>query len=238
MKQGIGTALSWLVLFVLAGGVAGGVRIAGASPSEAEASFEAGSLDATRGLAAGTGEVADRGEILQLLSLYAHLFDEVGAEAWSELFVEDAIFEIAFAEAEAEADAGAGKPVTPGGSRIASRWIGRAAILEVMGPRRAYFETKGVQRRHYLSNPVVYDLEAESARVAVYLMLVSIDAEGTLEIVGTGRYKGRVVKSPGGWRIEHWRLEADGPAVEMSEDTASEGGSGGDSQGASGDTRR
>jgi 3-phenylpropionate/cinnamic acid dioxygenase small subunit len=154
-------------------------------------------LDLSELLGTRSFPMEDRLAILQLISLYSHLVDDFDVTQWGDLFTEDARFEIAFA---------ADRPEN------AAVWQGRKAILEVIAPRQSNFRAQGIQRRHYLTNPVVHHQGADSARVMVYLMLASVPPGGGMEIEGTGRYDGLVVKTSDGWRIRDWVLTADGHA--------------------------
>ena len=141
------------------------------------------------------GRLEDRLAILQLISLYSHLVDDISQLLWGELFTDDAKFEIQSAR---------------GGPENAMLIDGKASILDLIVPRHEKFRAQGIQRRHYLTNPAVVDLLADSARVMVYLMLVSTSPERGMEVAGTGRYDGLVVRTPAGWRIQHWSLTTDG----------------------------
>ena len=143
----------------------------------------------------GTGTLEDRVAILQLISLYSHLVDDFSQLLWGDLFTDDASFEIRFARGEPES---------------ASVIDGRQSILDAILPRHAKFREHGIQRRHYLTNPVVADQGPDSARVMAYLMLISTSPDRGMEVVGTGRYDGLVVKTPAGWRIQKWYMTADG----------------------------
>ena len=163
------------------------------------------SLDALLEVAPDAG--GDRAAILQLLALYSHLVDDFDVALWGALFTQDARFEIGFGRSEPVATTG---------------WDGRDSILGVIAPRQESFRSRGIQRRHYLTNPVVWLVDDDSARVMVYLMLANIDPESGMQVEGTGRYDGIVVRTPAGWRIRHWRLRADGAPVALS---GPEGGS-------------
>lgn len=151
------------------------------------------------------GEAApeDRLAIKRLLSLYAHLYDEFETPTWAELFVENATFEIAY---------------RTGGPGSRSLWQGRTEILSNLAPRRAHFRSEGVGRRHYLANPLIYELDRNSARVSAYLLLTSIQPSGQVQLAGSGRYDGRLIKTEAGWRIQAWRFTPDGDPVDFAKD--------------------
>lgn len=145
--------------------------------------------------------------IQQLLSLYAHLYDDFETRTWGQLFTDDATFEIAY---------------PTGGPRSRSIWRGRETIVSNLTPRRASFRAQGIGRRHYLVNPLIYELETRSARVSAYLLLTSIQRDGTVKLAGSGRYDGRVTKTPEGWRIQAWRFTPDGDPVDFASELNSD----------------
>lgn len=137
----------------------------------------------------------DRLEILNLIHVYSHLADGLHTELFGEFFTEDASFEIVQYDA---------KPDDP--KQVMKS---RAEIVESMRPRHALFRQEKMQRRHFLTNPIVWDQTQKSARVAVYLQLHSITDGGPPGIVATGRYEGRAVKTAQGWRMAEWRIFSD-----------------------------
>lgn len=151
-------------------------------------------------LDAGDPSPENRLAIERLLSLYAHLYDDYETKAWSTLFVEDATFEIAYRK---------------GGPHARSVWNGRQEILSHLAPRRAQFRAEGVGKRHYLANPLVYELRQDKARVSAYLLLTTIHPDGKVVLSGSGRYDGRVIKTSAGWRIQSWRFTPDGDPVDF-----------------------
>ncbi|MCA9502260.1 MAG: nuclear transport factor 2 family protein [Spirochaetaceae bacterium] len=143
-------------------------------------------------------EASDRLAILDLLHRYSHLADALETEAFGALFTPDARFTIVFPES---APGLAPAPQVMGSSR--------KEIVAALRDRHATFRAEGVQRRHFLTNPIVWDQTPSSARVAVYLQLRTSTRGGPSAIVGTGRYEGRVVETDSGWRIAEWTLFSD-----------------------------
>ncbi|MAI78241.1 MAG: hypothetical protein CL917_04815 [Deltaproteobacteria bacterium] len=143
---------------------------------------------------------SNRNQILQLLSLYAHLYDDYETETWAKLFTKEATFEIAYTEGDTH-------------SQI--RMAGRKQILDTLQPRRERFRAEGIHRRHHLSNLLVYEHTADSARVAAYLLLTRTGPDGEVVSETTGRYDGRVVKTQDGWRIQAWRFTPDGAPIKL-----------------------
>ncbi len=144
----------------------------------------------------GPTAVSDRLAILNLIHFYSHVFDGLHTERFGEFFTEDATFLVVPAGA-----APSSPPQTMG--------IGRKAIVATVSARHAMFREQGVQRRHFLTNPVVWDQSDSHARVAVYLQLRTSTRGGPSVIVGTGRYEGRAVKTAEGWRMAEWTIFSD-----------------------------
>lgn len=138
----------------------------------------------------------DRVEILNLIGFYSHLADGLHTERFGHFFTESAVFSIVPPDNPPEAPA-----------RVIA--VGRRAIVDSLRARHAAFRRERIQRRHFLTNPIVWDQTADSARVGVYLQLSSIAQAGTAEVIGTGRYEGRAVKTPEGWRMAEWTIFSD-----------------------------
>jgi hypothetical protein len=141
-------------------------------------------------------EVQDRLALLNLIGSYSHLADGLHTAYWGEFFSEDAVFSIVPFAARGEPS-----------ERI--EWKGREEILAAIGPRHRSHRRDGVQRRHFLTNPIVWDQTARAARVAVYLQLLSTTDGRPAVLVGTGRYEGRAVKTEGRWRMAEWTIYTD-----------------------------
>ena len=141
-------------------------------------------------------DLRDRLELLNLIGFYSHLADGLHTERFGHLFTESAVFSI----------------VPRGASPDAAPQIiatGRHAIVESLRARHAGFRRDGIQRRHFLTNPIVWDQTDDSARIGVYLQLVTIRQGGPARVVGTGRYEGRAVKTLEGWRMAEWTIFSD-----------------------------
>ncbi len=138
----------------------------------------------------------DRLAMLNLIHFYSHLADGLHTELFGDFFTKDAVFAL----------------VPYGASSSDPKQIigeGRAAIIESLRPRHALFRRDKIQRRHFLTNPIVWDQTDERARVSVYLQLQSIAQGGSPTLVATGRYEGRAVKTLQGWRMAEWTIYSD-----------------------------
>lgn len=141
-------------------------------------------------------DVADRLELLNLLHFYSHLADGLHTDLFGEFFTEDAVMTVVSQGMSPDA-----KPAVVG--------AGRAAIVEALRPRHAAFRRDGIQRRHFLTNPIVWNQTRDSARVSVYLQLRTSERGGPSRIEGTGRYVGRARRTEQGWRISEWTIYSD-----------------------------
>jgi len=141
-------------------------------------------------------EAQDRLALLNLIGFYSHLADGLHTDLWGEFFTEDAVFTIAPFAVRGETS-----------QRV--EWKGRDEILTAIGPRHVSHRRNGIQRRHFLTNPIVWDQTERGARVAVYLQLLSTTDGSPAVLVGTGRYEGRAVKTEGAWRMAEWTIYSD-----------------------------
>jgi hypothetical protein len=164
----------------------------GANSAENDAPFG----DIRLALGSPAGDVQDRIELLNLIHFYSHLADGLHTELFGQFFTEDAVFTIVPFATHAKPSA----PIV---------WKGRSGILDAMRPRHDSFREEHVQRRHFLTNPIVWQQAARDARVAVYLQLMSSRDGGPSISIGTGRYEGRAIKTEDGWRMAEWTIYSD-----------------------------
>lgn len=141
-------------------------------------------------------EVRDRLEILNLLQAYSHAADGLHTELFGEAFTEDAVFSIAPYIGGAEAP-------------LQTMGRGRTAIVAALSDRHDAFRKAGTQRRHFLTNPIVWKQTETTAEVSVYLQLRASTQGSASKLVATGRYQGRVRKTAAGWRISEWTFFSD-----------------------------
>ena len=140
--------------------------------------------------------VRDRLAILNLLHVYSHAADGLHTDLYGEMFTEDALFNIVPPEASAE-------------SQAQTMGRGRAAIVEGLAARHEAFRAAKTQRRHFLTNPIIWNQTEKSAEVSVYLQLRSTAIGEASALIATGRYQGRVQKTAAGWRIASWTIFTD-----------------------------
>lgn len=124
-------------------------------------------------------DVQDRLEILDLHHRYAHTYDEGHLDGLGVLFAEEATFEF--------------RPAIGGFPDLLE---GRDDIVHHMRERHA--ATRPAQRRHVITNLIVDDQSAASARTACYLLLGST-ADDQLSLPVAGRYEDELVKRDGRW---------------------------------------
>ncbi|MBW2497290.1 MAG: nuclear transport factor 2 family protein [Deltaproteobacteria bacterium] len=167
--------------------------LSGAAASAGEA--RVGDLEAALGPS--QPDARDRAEILNLVALYSHLADGLETDLWGRFFTEDALFRIHPPTAHPDV---APDPIV---------WRGRAAIVAAIRPRHEAFRRRREQRRHFITNPIVWHQTEASARVAAYLQLVSSIDGGPARMIGTGRYEGRVIRTHAGWRMAEWTIHSD-----------------------------
>jgi 3-phenylpropionate/cinnamic acid dioxygenase small subunit len=176
-----------LLLIVLVSLLSGTVATADEAPR--------GALQAALGPS--QADARDRVEILGLIGLYSHLADSLQTDLWGEFFTEDALFRIL---PPASSPEGAPEPIV---------WRGRSEIVAAIRPRHEAFRRRREQRRHFITNPVVWHQTEDSARVAAYLQLVSSVDGGPARMIGTGRYEGRAIRTETGWRMAEWTIHSD-----------------------------
>ena len=141
-------------------------------------------------------DLQDRLELLNLIHFYSHLADGLYTDRFGEFFTKDAVFSVV------PYGASVGAPAQILGKS-------RSAIVQSLRARHEAFRRDHIQRRHFLTNPIVWDQTDRSARVAVYLQLQSIAQGGPPSLVATGRYEGRAVKTLEGWRMAQWTIYSD-----------------------------
>lgn len=141
-------------------------------------------------------DVGDRLDILNLLQVYSHAADGLHTELFGQAFTEDAVFSVVAFGVDM-----ATKPQALG--------RGREGIVKALAERHRAFSAAKIQRRHFLTNPIVWNQTESGAEVSVYLQLRSSQKGEPSKLIATGRYQGRVLKTSAGWRISEWTLFSD-----------------------------
>ena len=139
-----------------------------------------------------TFHVADRFEILNVISLYSLLYDDGQHDDWALLFTEQASFTIY----EAFPD------------RATTAIRGQEQLREVALNASANRQRIG-QERHLLTNIAVTNQTADTAEIAAILLLVRTAPDGRIASETSGRYSGTLVKRDDGWKIDHWYVHLD-----------------------------
>jgi hypothetical protein len=131
-----------------------------------------------------TMSTEDKLAIQEIIAEYSYAYDSKDAEAFAQLFLEDAIFEV----------------ILPGESSPTVRLSSRVAIREWAALR--YELNAPSQARHYQSGVLFNELTAETASTRTMLLLTrqsGPDAVPLLHLTGIYHDKWRKVRE--GWRI-------------------------------------
>ncbi|MDX1674637.1 MAG: nuclear transport factor 2 family protein [Longimicrobiales bacterium] len=124
----------------------------------------------------------DRLEILDLVARYNLTTDSKDVDGYMDCWAEDVLFESPF---------------------------GTFRTREKMRAFEAHHVETGAMGKRHLSLNVAIQEEDEAALVTSDLVVLEV-AEAP-HVVATGRYdRSRVIRTPGGWRFAHRRLELDG----------------------------
>ncbi len=130
----------------------------------------------------------DRLSVTNLIASYGYSYDEGHIDDYRSLFTESALV----------------YGVAPDGESVTI-----SQLIEFSAPRLAHFKKNGIQRRHVLS-PVRFEAQSEDeATGQVYMQLYSIKNEEKPEIILTGFYSFKAVRTTQGWKIDRWQIHAD-----------------------------
>lgn len=130
--------------------------------------------------------------IQDVIARYSYSYDGGDADAFAQLFVEDAIFEV----------------IVPTQARPVVRVFSRAAIREWAAQR--YELTAGTQARHHQSGLLFDELTTDTARTRTMLLLTrqgAPDAAPALQL--TGVYYDTWRRTSEGWRLVHRAAHVD-----------------------------
>jgi uncharacterized protein (TIGR02246 family) len=133
--------------------------------------------------------VRDRAEIEELVVRYAMALDTLDADAYANVFTEDAVFDV-----------------------TGTVYRGRAAIREIVtglqeSRDRALAEgTPAVSLYHVMSNTSIEIVDEDEARHMSYAQTVRLGDDGQFVVGFMGRYEDVIVKRDGRWQIQSRRL--------------------------------
>lgn len=136
-------------------------------------------------------QLQDRAEIEELITRYATALDTLDADAYANVFTEDAEFDV-----------------------TGTLYKGRAAIRSIvtnLQESRARSEASGTPPPalyHVMSNTSIEILSAEEARHSSYAQTVRADEDGRFVVGFMGRYDDVIVKRDGRWQIRSRTLES------------------------------
>jgi hypothetical protein len=88
---------------------------------------------------------------------------------------------------------------------------GKKAFRAVVGERYTGTATVIPVRRHTMGNIHVASQTATTAKVRTYMLISTVPAADTLNILTTGTYNANLEKRNGKWLITRWYIEADAP---------------------------
>jgi hypothetical protein len=134
----------------------------------------------------------DKLAIQEIIAKYSYAYDSKDAEAFAQLFLENAIFEV----------------IDPGASIPTVRLSSRVAIREWAAQRHE--QNAASQARHYQSGILFNELTDETASTRTMLLLTQQsgpDAVPLLHLTGVYHDKWRKIRE--GWRIAHRTARVD-----------------------------
>lgn len=140
-------------------------------------------------------DVTDRLEIINVIHLYSHYWDENQFDDWIDLFTPDATVDL------------------PHGTKLEGR-NGIRRLPDQHEQRLAAYQDAGgqsLQIRHLMTNVAVTNQTDTVADVLAYaLMPIAYDGKD-LEFTTTVAYRGRLAKNDGAWHISRWSFSFDRP---------------------------
>ena len=136
--------------------------------------------------------IEDRLAILEVIASYSYSYDGQDADAYAELFTDDAVFEVY---------AGREKPLVHNEGREAIREWARGLHEEM---------PEGYQSRHHQTSTVFEELGPDSARSRTMLLGTRrYPGESGPQVSGTGVYHDEWRKTPEGWRFARRAVHMD-----------------------------
>jgi hypothetical protein len=137
----------------------------------------------------------DRIAILDLIAAYAYMWDGKDSQRWSDLFMDDATWEIYNGDESAPR------------ARVVSRVALRNLAAEHFAGRLV-----SVQTRHHCNNTVLERIGADSVRGRTMFLVTHhrADEEGPRMFL-SGAYEDTFIKTPEGWRFAQRVAYVGGP---------------------------
>ena len=137
-------------------------------------------------------QLADRLAILNVLGIYAGYINDADLKGWSDLFADDAIFEIEF----------------PNGIHLIDKETlvaGEKHIFAIYQERLADHKL-GERRIYFFSNPHIKSQQSDSAKVGVSLQIIRILPDGSTPYIElSATYSGTMIKRDNRWLLHRYR---------------------------------
>jgi len=126
-------------------------------------------------------EAADRSEIIQLLHRYALVIDTAGWSLLPSVFTPDAHARVDFGSVD--------------------QYVESDSVVQGLDSIRSWFETALApfpDVLHFMTNHIV-DIDGDEAHTQTLMHVLNMSMGGI--------YRGHAVRTPEGWRIDHFQLE-------------------------------
>ena len=133
----------------------------------------------------------DRAHLLDLISRYSHTWDNKDAEAWTELFTDDAVSQMYLA----------GEFVAEARSNVE-----RLAFANL---RHNLFRRKGVQTRHLQTNTILTCSDESVYGETIFLVTWQYENEAVPRLVHSGVYRDEFVHTASGWKFVRREIRLD-----------------------------
>ncbi len=141
-----------------------------------------------------TMSIEDRLAIQEVIARYSYAYDSQNPEAFAQLFVENAVFEI----------------FVPGRAGPALHLGSRAAIRE-WADRRLHERRDRFSSRHYQSGILFDELTRDSARTRTMVLVTHQERAGSApRPTASGVYHDQWRRTEAGWRLAHRAAHVDG----------------------------
>lgn len=138
----------------------------------------------------------DHIEIQHLITNYSFAWDSADAEAFAELFTDDAVC----------------KFYLNGASEPASELHGKEAMRQAAVIRAGYFKKIGLITKHFMPNTVITPIDAGTAKVLTHALITwqMLSKDLVPHPVQAGYYDSIVTHTPHGWRFQNREIHLNG----------------------------